>query len=148
MALWDRAATLQTNYQSMKESLIAGGVMAAAVFVALLLAAQFGVFSGVQSFSGAGSGQASFIASSTVAVGPQEDKTIFVLRQGCANRVVSSRETALMLSFTSSMNPSAVVGHQQSASTTISYDSDLFGCGPVTAFAYSSTTISVSEFSQ
>lgn len=62
----------------------------------------------------------------------------------CHNRVVSTNHD-IRLSFDEvtghgSSTLSATVGHFQAASTSISYDSALFGCGQMTALAVSATT--------
>lgn len=86
-------------------------------------------------------------SSSTAVVGVQENKTLFAENFFCANRVITTREQPIMLSFSSDITPSAVVGHQQSASTTISYLGSEYGCGAITAYgANASTTITISEF--
>lgn len=91
----------------------------------------------------------------TTAVGPQDgEDTIFAANDTCKARVVTTRgDSAIMLSFGdktngdfSSTTLSAGIGHLQAASTTVVYDSGLYGCGRWTAYAWVSSTISVSEF--
>lgn len=81
----------------------------------------------------------------SVVVGPQQNKTLFSARNMCADRVISTANGIVMLSFDGSA-PTGSVGHSQLASTTIAYDSDRFGCSDVIAFGYASTTITVTEF--
>lgn len=94
----------------------------------------------------------------TTAVGPQDgDDTIFTSNDTCKARVVTTRgDSAITLNFgdpgtdrignISSTTLSATVGHLQLASTTVVYDSGLYGCGRVSAYSYASQTITISEF--
>lgn len=85
--------------------------------------------------------------SSTIAVGPQENKTLFTARQTCSSRVITTVAQPIMLSFNTNITATALAGHLQSASTTIVYKSDDFGCGAVSAYGHNaSTTITTSEF--
>lgn len=107
-------------------------------------------YSGTVAFQGAGSNAARVATSSTIGVGPQLNKTLFTNNVGglCASRIISSVASPLMLSFHSAVTPTGVIGHLQAASTSIVYDSALYGCGGVTAYAFSSTTITISQTSQ
>lgn len=101
-------------------------------------------------------GTAAFLQiATTTAVGPQDgEDTIFAANDTCKARVVTTQGlSAVMLSFGdktngdfSSTTLSGQVGHLQAASTTVVYDSGLYGCGRWTAYAWVSSTISVSEF--
>lgn len=91
----------------------------------------------------------------TTAVGPQDgEDTIFASNETCNARVVTTRgDSAIMLSFGdktngdfSSTTLSGTVGHLQLASTTVVYDSGLYGCGRWTVYAWASSTLTVSEF--
>lgn len=92
--------------------------------------------------------QQSLIAtSSTVVVGIQQNKTLFTSNTRCASRIISTVAQPIMLSFSSDITPTATVGHLQSASTTISYESGIYGCGAVSAYGHNaSSTITISEF--
>jgi len=98
------------------------------------------------------------IATTTV-VGPQDAAfdTVFTQNDSCKSRVISTTgASAIMLNFgdpgtdrlnnVSSTTVSGSVGHWQGASTTVVYDSGLFGCGRVSAYSYATQTITVSEF--
>lgn len=69
----------------------------------------------------------------------------------CHNRVVTA-DTAIRISFDQvaghgSSTLTAVIGHSQPASTTVSYDSALYGCGQMTARAITATgTVTISSF--
>lgn len=103
------------------------------------------------------SGQSSYLQSATTtATGPQQIKKIFSATTNCKARVISTRETALMVVFgaTTTLNAgdigtssvSATIGHVQAASTTVAYDGGIYGCGEWWAFGFSSTTITTSSF--
>lgn len=73
--------------------------------------------------------------------------TVSALRN-CSSRIISTRgESGIMLSFStvSSTTLSGSVGFYQAASTTVAYDSGIYGCGYWTAYAYGTTTITVAE---
>ena len=86
--------------------------------------------------------------SSTIVVGTQQNKTLFTSKNICSSRVISTTGQAIMLSFHSDISPTSMIGHYQAASTSVAYDSDVYGCGAVSAFGnVASTTITTSEFS-
>lgn len=119
------------------------------IAIAITLAAIFVVLANVGGNKSVGALpnlQSLIATSSTVAVGPQEVKTIFSERSLCAARIVTAVASPLMLSFDSVLEPTGIRGVLQGASTTVSYESDQFGCGAVKAYAFSSTTISVTDF--
>lgn len=106
-------------------------------------------------------GQSAYLQTATTsAVGPQDSNdTIFAASSdnSCKARVVSTTGlSAIMLNFgepgadragnISSTTVSGSVGHWQAASTTVVYDSGLYGCGQWSAFSYASQTITISEF--
>ncbi len=67
----------------------------------------------------------------------------------CTSRVISTRgESAIMIAFSqlASTTLSGAVGNLQAASTTVAYDSGVYGCGYWTFFAYATTTITVTEY--
>lgn len=94
----------------------------------------------------------------TTVVGPQGSavvKTqIFAANTACKSRVVTTDGTsAIRISFTAiptsgnvgSTTVGATVGHIQLASTTVSYDSGIYGCGTWNAWAWASTTLTLTE---
>ena len=66
---------------------------------------------------------------------------------GCAARIITTTATPIMLEFTisASTTASGTVGHLQGASTTVAYDGGQYGCGLWTAYAFATTTITVTE---
>lgn len=111
-----------------------------------------------QTYGSAPSGQASHLqVATTTVVGPQDaNDTIFSASadDSCKARVVSTTGlSAVMLVFgdpgnndLSSTTLSGAVGHWQGASTTVAYDSGIYGCGRWSAYSYATQTITVSEF--
>ena len=111
-------------------------------------------------FGGAFTGTSAYLqTSTTTVVGPQGAaavKTqIFAENTACKARVVTtSGLSAVMISFddipaagnVGSTTVSGTVGHWQAASTTVAYDSGIYGCGTWNAYGYASSTITVSEF--
>lgn len=65
----------------------------------------------------------------------------------CSARVITTGSSAILITFTDVQGavPTATLGHWQAASTTIAYDSGLYGCGTLRAFSQSAQTIYVSE---
>mgnify|MGYP001612020141 FL=1 len=75
----------------------------------------------------------------------------------CSSRVISTQGKAIMLSFGDRPNypagnratttVSGTLGFLQAASTTVTYDASVYGCGSVSAYGFdSSTTITIAEF--
>ncbi len=113
------------------------------------------LFNSYNARASAPSGMATLVASSTVKaiVGPQNATTLFSANVDCTSRIITTYANPIMLTFATSsalastVEPTGVFGHLQAASTTIAYDSGIYGCGLWQAYGYSaSTTISISEF--
>jgi len=112
-------------------------------------------------FGAAFTGTASYLQTATsTSVGPEDsDKTIFTASSdnSCKSRIITTQgNSAIMINFgdpgtdrlgnISSTTVSGTVGHWQAASTTVAYDSGLYGCGRWSAYAYASSTLTVSQF--
>jgi len=90
----------------------------------------------------------------TTEVGPDEVITIFSSNANCSSRVVTTTDGTgqeIRVLFGAPTNgdvttPTATVGHFQTASTTVAYDSGLYGCGAWKAYADASTTLLIAEF--
>lgn len=85
--------------------------------------------------------------SSTVIVGPGNSMTAFATST-CASRVISTVAQPVMITFTDNagQSPTGTYGHLQAASTSMAYDSGLYGCGALKVYGFvASTTITVSE---
>jgi hypothetical protein len=91
----------------------------------------------------------SVASSSLMVVGPQSAVTLFAKNTGCAVRVVSTLANPVMLSFSSTLTPSATQGHVQAASTTVAYENGSYGCGQLSAYGFNaSTSITVTQLNQ
>lgn len=71
--------------------------------------------------------------------------TLFEARRSCNARSISTGAQNLKISF-SSTTPNSFIGSVQLSSTTVAYDSGLYGCGQWRGFATASTTIDLNEF--
>lgn len=104
-------------------------------------------------------GSAAYLQNATSSVvGPNDsDKTIFAVNGDCKARVISTwGASAIMINFgdpgsdrlnnISSTTVSGSVGHWQAASTTVAYDSGIYGCGRWSAYSYATQTLTISEF--
>ena len=95
---------------------------------------------------------AAYSTSSTLAIGPNYVQVLTVAQSNCAARVVSTAATAIRLGFggesaTSTATSTSVVssgtGVLQAASTTVTYDGGLYGCGFLAATGVDLTTSTV-----
>lgn len=74
--------------------------------------------------------------------------SLVVASSTCAARIISTTGTSgIMISFadTSAGAPNGLYGHYQAASSTVAYNSGLYGCGAVRIYSYATQSISVSE---
>lgn len=96
---------------------------------------------------------ANLATSSTAQIGPQQVLTLFPFATStiCTSRVIATGSRDIALSFATNsaptVTPSGQIGARQAASTTVSYDSDIYGCGRVDVFGYGvTTTVTIWEF--
>lgn len=122
----------------------------AALFAAVLLSAFLLIYS-TQASAPPGL-PASQRMATTTQVGPQENITLFSANTLCTARIIRTQDEPIYLLFadpvngdTASTSLTANAGFHQASSTTVAYDSGLYGCGRVTAEAAASTTITISE---
>jgi hypothetical protein len=101
---------------------------------------------------------ATIATTSAYAVGPEEPMVYNYgnnqNRLNCASRIVSTGISAVVLTFggTSSSTATSTLkvgspylgGHLQLASTTVAYDSGIYGCGFIGLSSYASTSIIIS----
>ena len=95
----------------------------------------------------------------TTTVGPQfitgKARRIFTETGNCNSRIITTVGQDIALTFydpkdaeignLSSTTLSMQIGHLQLASTTVVYDSGIYGCGNVYGYAKASTTITLTE---
>ena len=115
-----------------------------AVLAVLAVAYVFSIQSIV--FAGAPSGlQATVATTSANAVGTTA--TMLFATSTCSARIVTTAASPVMLTFSDYANqtPTGSFGHLQAASTTVSYDGGVYGCGKVKAYAFVASTITLTE---
>lgn len=120
--------------------------------IALLAVALF--FYHTSTVDGAGWLPVHLQVATTTAVGPDSVVTLFddETSPTCHSRVITTSSQGIRLSFGDtagfgSTTLSNTVGHYQAASTSVVYDSALYGCGLMSAIGLvSSTTITISSF--
>lgn len=106
-----------------------------------------------QAFSSAPSGlPANQLTATTTVVGPQETKTLFSANSVCTSRIIRTQGEPIFLLFADPTNGdlasttmTSLAGFYQAASTTVAYDSGLYGCGRMTVEALASTTITSAQ---
>lgn len=118
-----------------------------AVAAILLLTLGFVVGSRDLSLSGAPSGLASTVATTSNPTVNTTAATVFATSTGCASRVITTVASPVMITFSdyAGQTPTALFGHLQAASTTVTYDAGLFGCGLVKIYSFVSSNITVTE---
>lgn len=94
------------------------------------------------------SGLAAGVASSTEQTVSTSAVTIFATSSNCVNRVISTNASDIKLTFTQKegRSPDSDTGVVQLASTSVAYDSGLWGCDAVQAYSYSSQVIELIEY--
>lgn len=115
-------------------------VLAGVVFIALQSNLAIG-----ESFTGTAT---NVVSATSTAVGPDTVVTLFAINGSCDTRIITTNNDAIHLSFRTitGFAPTSVVGHYQAASTTVAYDSGLYGCGLVTALGLTASgTVTISE---
>ncbi len=98
-------------------------------------------------------GRATGYIATTTSVGPGNATQLFAQDNACSSRVVTTVAQPVMLSFfdptngdLSSTTLSGTKGFLQAASTTVAYDSGIYGCGRMFAYGFgASTTITTME---
>lgn len=106
------------------------------IAIALVVAGYF-MWNAQQVLGGAPAGLPATIGtSSTVLVGTSTPMTLTATSTGCAARIISTGAQAIKISFDWKLSSTTLdnnIGHFQGGSTTVAYDSGLYGCSVVTA---------------
>lgn len=91
------------------------------------------------------SGLPAVIATTTLGFVMQTTQTVIAATSSCSARIITTRAQSAMLTFSDlpGVVPTAVLGHLQLASTTVSYDSGQYGCGTVRIVSAGLTTDTV-----
>ncbi len=120
-------------------------LFAAAVVAVLFLVS----YSNYTAHASAPSGLTAVIATtSQITVGATISGAPILATSTCTARIVSTgpRAVSLTMSDKTGQVPSGIFGYYQAASTTVAYDSGLYGCGALRAFgAGADSVITVSE---
>lgn len=74
-------------------------------------------------------------------------RILFATSTKCSSRVISTQAGAIKLTFSdfSGQRPTGVNGHDQSASTTVAYPAENYGCDAVWVYPYGTNTLTVTE---
>lgn len=97
---------------------------------------------------GAPDGTVARVATSSAQTIGTTANTIFATSTNCTSRVITTTSKAVMLTFSNSsgQTPTGALGHLQLASTTVSYEANLYGCDAVKAYGFdSSSNITTTE---
>lgn len=136
----------------MKNKIFYGAGIVLVGLLLVLLGVDFGNFNLVGASAPSGL-PATLYKVTNIEVGPQENTLVFTSTDRCSSRIISTVGTSIMINFattsaqaTSTAYLSEFVGHVQGASTTIAYDSGIYGCPAVGIFGVASTTIRITEF--
>lgn len=119
-------------------------MVAAAVIGTLALAS---IYSRVAEASAPSGLPAAFASSSLQTVSASAASTITATTTWCSSRVITTTGRDVMLTFDDAKTPTGLFGHYQAASTTVAYDSGIYGCGAIKGFARdANTSVTVSIF--
>lgn len=100
-----------------------------------------------QALGAAEPGNPGTIATSTNINVPAGAVTV-IASSTCTARIITTSPTSpIMLTFSDVLGqtPTATYGHVQAASTTVVYDSGLYGCGRVKAFGWGTSVITITD---
>lgn len=91
--------------------------------------------------------QATVATSSFRAATATTVQLLFATSSACTSRIISNQAGALKLTFNDKLGarPTAVNGVLQSASTTVVYDAEQYGCGAVYVYPYGTDTLTLVE---
>ena len=98
-------------------------------------------------FGSAPSGLPATVATSSVNTFAALGVNSLFATSSCAARVVTTQGGYLELTFSdyAGQSPSATFGHYQAASTTVQYDSGLYGCGLFKGYSNVAQVVTVTE---
>lgn len=92
------------------------------------------------------SGLPSTVATSSFYAITSTQSRLFATSTACASRIISTAGGGgILLTFADDDIPTSSYGHWQGASTTVAYDSGLYGCGAVRGYSSVSQTITLTE---
>lgn len=140
--------SIPKKYMQDNTKFFIGGIVIAIIIAGVFLSAKD------DSFSGASGLSAKQVIATSTSVGPQENIQIFANKNtSCSSRVISTKASPISITFDDPSNGdiasttlTSMVGFYQSASTTVAYDAELYGCGRWFAHSTASSSITVAEF--
>lgn len=95
------------------------------------------------------SGLPATVATSTEdqAVTAATAELLFATSTGCTNRLIGTDNSAIKLTFSDKegARPTGEIGFPQAASTTVAYDSGLYGCGAIWVYSYGTQGLTITE---
>jgi hypothetical protein len=115
--------------------------------VALFVIASFLLLGSASVSASAPSGLPATIATSSNPTVTTSAALVFATSTACASRVITTYASPVMITFTDRIGqtPTGTFGHLQPASSTVAYDSGLYGCGAVKIYSFATQAITVSE---
>ena len=101
-------------------------------------------------FASAPSGLPATVATTsqqTVVPGSLNVSNFVFATSSCSARIVTTLAAPVMIGFSDrqGFTPTALLGHVQAASTTVAYDSGIYGCEAMRIYSFSTSTITVTE---
>lgn len=96
-------------------------------------------------FGSAPSGLAATVGTSTQFTLLAGTAGTLVATSSCSSRVVSTQNSGILLTFDDRYIPTLGVGFWQGASTSVAYDSGLYGCGQMKAISAGAQVITVMD---
>ena len=122
-----------------------GGIGAILILAMILLFNSRGV---PKTLGSAPSGLNASVATSSQAGVSATVTTLVATSTNCAARIITTVAQPIRLSFGSPqqpiLEPSGTLGHLQAASTTVTYDGGIWGCGLIRVFGYGNATLTIS----
>lgn len=128
----------------MKNKILVSFVFVSTLIVVGLIALDF---KAKVSEASAPSGLQSTVATSSVAAVSSTASVVFATSTNCSSRIITTQGGAIKITFTDKNGyvPTSTFGHVQVASTTVAYDSGLYGCNTFKVYSYESQTLTVTE---
>jgi hypothetical protein len=99
------------------------------------------------SFGSVGGIQATIASSTSQTVTIATVRLLYATSSACTSRVISTQAGNIRLTFNDKLGarPTNVFGVLQTASTTVVYDAEQYGCGAVYVYPYETNTLTVLE---
>lgn len=128
----------------MKNKILVSFVFVSTLIVVGLIALDF---KAKVSEASAPSGLQSTVATSSVFTIGAAAATVFATSSNCASRIITTKANEITITFTdkTGQSPTNVFGHLQAASTTVAYDSGIYGCNAFKIYSYGTQNLTVTE---